>query len=343
MQKSESITNLSAALSLAQAEMPVVPFDAKNPFFKSSYATLGAVIATSKPILAKHGLSICQFPISEGPLVGIDTTLLHSSGEWISESILVPLDAEKGNSLIQVVGKDLTYLKRYSWSSVCGLYADEDTDGNGSGNMPTQPQRQATPARPAQAAKPAAAPAAAPASTQRPILPRSGPLATEATRAWMIKELADMQEGAWEYFVGNGSLIPTETLEQLPLEFVPTSREQMAALKEHIKAKFAASSEPPGMQEPPMDGNGNGNGAADDCNSPDAPWRSYPLPFAGKKGTVAKGTELAQLDKDYLYGLVKNITVKTEYNGRPLTPDQIAKSEEFRHMLDEAGRHYKFE
>src|SRR4051812_8412549 len=118
MQKSESIVNLSAALSLAQAEMPVVPFDSKNPFFRSSYASLGSVIATSRPILAKHGLSICQLPVSSGVnsteenslegddkklmantltitgSIGVETTLLHSSGEWISETVFVPLTEE---------------------------------------------------------------------------------------------------------------------------------------------------------------------------------------------------------------------------------------------------------
>ena len=34
MNKSESIQNLSAALSKAQAEMPAIKFDSKNPFLK---------------------------------------------------------------------------------------------------------------------------------------------------------------------------------------------------------------------------------------------------------------------------------------------------------------------
>ena len=45
--------------------MPVAVFDATNPFLKSKYASLGAVIQASRPILAKHKLSLMQFPISD--------------------------------------------------------------------------------------------------------------------------------------------------------------------------------------------------------------------------------------------------------------------------------------
>jgi hypothetical protein len=46
--------------------MPVAVFDATNPFLKSKYASLGAVIQASRPILAKHKLSLVQFPVSQG-------------------------------------------------------------------------------------------------------------------------------------------------------------------------------------------------------------------------------------------------------------------------------------
>ena len=46
--------------------MPVAVFDATNPFLKSRYASLGAVIQASRAILAKHKLSLVQFPVSQG-------------------------------------------------------------------------------------------------------------------------------------------------------------------------------------------------------------------------------------------------------------------------------------
>lgn len=165
MMKSETITHLATALAKAQAEMPVAVFDATNPFLKSKYASLGAVIQASRPILAKHKLSLVQFPISEPNLglgngdfrhltpalspveaerekaaaqphrptteyVGIESILMHESGEFVAERIVIPLTEEKGKSKVQFVGSTLTYLRRYSWASILGMYSDEDADGS---------------------------------------------------------------------------------------------------------------------------------------------------------------------------------------------------------------------
>ena len=185
MTRSESITHLATALAKAQAEMPVAVFDATNPFLKSKYASLGAVIQASRPILAKHKLSLVQFPIS-GPnlglanaageirhltpalspieaerektradarpiadYIGVESILTHESGEFVAERILIPLTEEKGKSKVQSAGSTLTYLRRYSWASILGMYSDEDSDGGGSATghpMPTPsvPKKSAT-------------------------------------------------------------------------------------------------------------------------------------------------------------------------------------------------------
>jgi hypothetical protein len=129
MNKSESIKELATALSQAQGEMPPVKFDSQNPFLKNKYATLGAVIETSRPILAKHGLSMAQFPTSEGEHIGITTILTHASGEWMSDTVYIPVTDSKGLSIAQSSGVVFSYLRRYSWAAILGLYADEDTDG----------------------------------------------------------------------------------------------------------------------------------------------------------------------------------------------------------------------
>ena len=129
MNKSESITHLATALAKAQAEMPVAVFDATNPFLKSKYASLGAVIHASRPILAKHKLSLVQFPISDPVGIGVESILTHESGEFIAERISIPLTEEKGKSKVQSAGSTLTYLRRYSWASILGMYSDEDSDG----------------------------------------------------------------------------------------------------------------------------------------------------------------------------------------------------------------------
>lgn len=143
MTKSESITHLAAALAMAQAEMPVAVFDATNPFLKSKYASLGSVIQASRPILAKHKLSLMQFPISgpnlglapgatgqdSGACIGVESVLTHESGEFVSERVVIPLTDEKGKTRVQCAGSTLTYLRRYSWAAILGMYSDEDSDG----------------------------------------------------------------------------------------------------------------------------------------------------------------------------------------------------------------------
>lgn len=128
---SESNGKLSAALVAAQAEMPMIGFDADNPFFRSRYASLGAVISGTVPILKKHGLAIYQVPTTDGMTVNLHTTIMHSSGETLDGGTLsMEIGEVKGKALIQEIGSVITYFRRYSWASVCGVYSDEDTDGN---------------------------------------------------------------------------------------------------------------------------------------------------------------------------------------------------------------------
>jgi len=131
MNKSETTKELALALSKAQAEMPPAELNKVNPFLKNKYADLGSIIKTAKPIIAKHGLSISQLPTSNGDKIGVTTILMHSSGEWIESTMMLPVGEEKGKSSAQVAGSIISYLRRYALSAVLGMYADEDIDGNG--------------------------------------------------------------------------------------------------------------------------------------------------------------------------------------------------------------------
>ena len=122
MNKSESIKNLAMALNKAQAEMGGAAKDANNPFFKSKYADLGSVIRAIKEPFASNGLSYSQFPISEADTVGVDTILMHSSGEWIESRLLLPMvkaDPQKAGSAI-------TYARRYALAAIVGIATEDD-------------------------------------------------------------------------------------------------------------------------------------------------------------------------------------------------------------------------
>jgi hypothetical protein len=158
MNKSNTIKELAAALTKAQAEMPAAPFNAVNPFLKNKYADLGSIVKTAQPVLAKHGLSVSQLTEGSGREIGITTVLMHSSGEWLESTVTLPVGDEKGKSDAQVAGSVISYLRRYSLAAILGMYAEQDNDGNGSAGdkAPTpkqaQPPKANTP-KPAPAAK----------------------------------------------------------------------------------------------------------------------------------------------------------------------------------------------
>jgi len=135
MNKSPSISKLADALSKAQAEMPAVKMNATNPFLKNKYADLGAVIEATRPILTKNGLSISQFPTSDGDRIGLTSILMHTSGEWLEDTIFISPSDSKGLSVAQSAGVVISYLRRYQWQSIIGVYSDEDTDGHAVGKV----------------------------------------------------------------------------------------------------------------------------------------------------------------------------------------------------------------
>lgn len=124
--KSESITKLAQALLAAQAEFSAVPKGSDNPFFKSKYAALPDVVKHTTPVLAKHGLGVSQFVDNVNGEDALTTYLIHSSGEFISHSMLLHLVKDDP----QAQGSAITYARRYSYMSCLGLVADEDDDGN---------------------------------------------------------------------------------------------------------------------------------------------------------------------------------------------------------------------
>ncbi len=130
IEKSESVAKLAAALAVAQGKFPAAKFDATNAFLKNKYASLGSIIEAAKPILAENGLSVSQLMIGGGDHIGISTVLLHSSGEWIESTVVMPINDEKGKSVAQAAGSVVTYLRRYALASILGIYADDDTDGH---------------------------------------------------------------------------------------------------------------------------------------------------------------------------------------------------------------------
>lgn len=124
--KSESIKELALALSKAQGQLEHAKKDVKNEFFKSKYADLASVIDAAKKPLSENGLAVVQLVDTDSDgLIYLESTLLHSSGEWISGRYPIrPIKTDP-----QSVGSAITYARRYAFSALTGIAADDD-DGN---------------------------------------------------------------------------------------------------------------------------------------------------------------------------------------------------------------------
>lgn len=123
--------NLAIALVAFHKEASgLVPFDSENPYFKSRYSSLGAIINHINKHAPKHGLSWVQFPVTgyEGMRIGVKTIILHESGESLESDFTIAFVGTKNPA--QEAGAIITYLRRYGLAAAFGLYADEDNDAN---------------------------------------------------------------------------------------------------------------------------------------------------------------------------------------------------------------------
>tara|TARA_R110001583_G_scaffold109400_2_gene258149 strand:+ start:18942 stop:19442 length:501 start_codon:yes stop_codon:yes gene_type:complete len=125
MNKSDSIKNIAIAMCKAQSQMGGAAKGADNPFFKSKYADLSSVVQAVKEPFSSNGLSYIQFPIEQAGRIGIETVLMHDSGEWMSNSFTVQLSKQDA----QGAGSAITYCRRYSLQSLAGIPSGDD-DGN---------------------------------------------------------------------------------------------------------------------------------------------------------------------------------------------------------------------
>lgn len=119
MTTSASITKISAALLLAQREIGGAKKGAQNPFFHSTYADLGSIMAVCKEPLNAFEITVLQ-PIQQDIL---ETVLLHSSGEWISSEtkLVIPKINDP-----QAYGSAVSYARRYALQSLLFIPAVDD-------------------------------------------------------------------------------------------------------------------------------------------------------------------------------------------------------------------------
>jgi hypothetical protein len=128
---SESIKEIAPALLKAQAAIKAAMKDATNPHFKSKYADLASIIDACKPALNAANITFLQGVCSADTGVAVETMLLHTSGEWISTTLTLPVSKNDA----QGVGSAITYGRRYGLQALTGVPAEDD-DGNAAAKSP---------------------------------------------------------------------------------------------------------------------------------------------------------------------------------------------------------------
>ena len=153
MKRSDSIDQLAAALALAQG---VIKNPERNKHvsvqtrsggdYSFEYATLDAIMDAIRQPLSQNGLSYTQTTEQdENGKFRLETTLLHSSGQYISS--ITPIIVEDGGN--QKFGSALTFMRRYALQTIVGVAADTDDDANiADGNTAKLQERK--PRKPAQ-------------------------------------------------------------------------------------------------------------------------------------------------------------------------------------------------
>jgi len=128
--------NLINALVKAQNEIDNAHKDAKNPYFKSNYATLESVIEAVKQPLLDHGILFVQKSDLNDTGVCIETVFYGHGGEVCTGKLHVPADKQDP----QGYGSALTYARRYSLAMACGIGSGvkvEETGFDDDGNSAT--------------------------------------------------------------------------------------------------------------------------------------------------------------------------------------------------------------
>ena len=143
MEKSESVKNIGKALMLFHVKVDTIKKDARNPFFKSNYASLSNILEAINVPLQESGLTFSQFPTNGN---GLTSILIHpDSGEFMQDTFIVhpvpdyPKEKAPDGSIVwrgepyvspQGIGSAITYGRRYALSAILGLNIDDDDDGN---------------------------------------------------------------------------------------------------------------------------------------------------------------------------------------------------------------------
>lgn len=123
--------NFLERLLEAQKEIGAIKKDSDNPYFKSKYFDINALLAEVKPVLNKHGILLLQPVVVKDGQTGIETAIKDTKsvdGIWSFFPLPVMPDPQK-------TGSAITYYRRYALQSLLGLEAEDDDANTASGKV----------------------------------------------------------------------------------------------------------------------------------------------------------------------------------------------------------------
>ena len=204
MESTSIQSQYSAALVAAIGELQNVAKTASNPYFKSKYAPLDAIVEATRPVLAKHGLAIQQMPVFQDGCAGVETTIIHKAGFSTSSTLLLPIKDQSP----QGVGGAITYARRYALAAVVGLATEDDLDGNEHLGVKTTDAPRPAVAQ-AMDRSPVVKPAGSPIATWREVLPVKTKIAAKnkegSPKVWTLYGIE---------FSDNGKIIEAMTFDE---------------------------------------------------------------------------------------------------------------------------------
>jgi hypothetical protein len=94
--------------------------------FKSAYMTLDDIVSAVKKPMAEEKLAVIQNMESKDGQIGVTTTIIHDSGQWIKQTAF-GAPTKPGP---QADGSLVTYYRRYQLGAMLGLCTEADDDAN---------------------------------------------------------------------------------------------------------------------------------------------------------------------------------------------------------------------
>lgn len=126
--------NITSAFVKAKKAFGPALKTSKNDHFKSKYADLAACLDAVDEALLDNGIAMIQETFDDQTGVTVETVFMHESGESIRCGKLhVPASKQDP----QGYGSALSYARRYSLMSACGIAAEDDDGQAASHPKPT--------------------------------------------------------------------------------------------------------------------------------------------------------------------------------------------------------------